>query len=116
MATPEAWGGALPLPGEQLAGVALEDQRALYADALKPYRLRPEELDTGKVPGFTLKPELRPVVVRPEELRVRPADPDPMNHGKQLVRLAFRLPRGAYATLVVRRLIGPPRPHEPRSK
>ena len=113
---PEAWGGALPLPGEQLAGVALDDQRALFADALKAHKLRPEELDTGKVPGFTLKPELRSVVVRPDELRVRPAEPDPMNQGKQLVKLAFRLPRGAYATLVVRRLIGPPRPHEPRTK
>ena len=107
---PDAWGGALPLPGEQLAGVALEDQRALFTAALKPHKLTPQELVTGKVPGLTLKPELRPVVVRPEELRVRPSEPDPMHPGKQLVRIAFRLPRGSYATLVVRRLVGPPRP------
>lgn len=107
---PEAWGGALPLPGERLAGVALEDQRALFAAALAPHKLTPEQLVTGKVPGLTLKPELRPVVVRPQNLRVRPSEPDAMNSGKLLVRIAFQLPRGAYATLVVRRLVGPPRP------
>jgi tRNA pseudouridine13 synthase len=107
---PEAWGGSLPLPGERLDGVELEDQRALFESVLKEYSLSGEKLVTGGVPGFGLKAEPRQVVVVPQELRVRPAEPDPMNRGKQMLKLSFQLPRGAYATLVLRRLMGPPRP------
>ena len=38
-------------------------------------------------------------------LRVRPSEPDPLNRGLRLVKLRFELPRGAYATLVVKRLL-----------
>ena len=59
------------------------------------------------VPGFALKAEPRAAVVFPRDLRLRPAETDPLHRGRKLVRLAFSLPRGSYATLVVRRLIGP---------
>ena len=107
---PKAWGGSLPLPGERLSGVELEDQRALFTAALADHSLTPDQLATGGVPGFALKAEPRPVVVVPADLRVRPAEPDNMNRGKEMVRVSFNLPRGSYATLAIRRLIGPPRP------
>lgn len=107
---PPEWDGALPLPGERLAGVELEDQRALFREALARHHLEPDGLTTGGVPGFTLKPEPRAARVLPEDLRLRPSEPDPEHPGRELVRMSFGLPRGAYATLVVRRLIGPPQP------
>lgn len=104
---PEWWGGDLPLPGEVLAGVEASDQGELFAEILHRIGITPEDLAIVDVPGFQLKPEPRPAVVVPRELRVRPAEPDPDNPGRHLVRFAFQLPRGSYATLVVRRLVGP---------
>jgi len=104
---PESWGGSLPLVGPMLAGVNLPDQRALYEEVLAEEGLDPARLTIEGVSGFALKPEDRQIVVRPENLRARPADRDPLNGPRRMVKLSFQLPRGTYATLVVRRLVGP---------
>lgn len=106
---PDPWGGTFPLTGARLQGVTHADQRSLYTEVLAAMGLRPAQLAVEGVPGFALKPEERGLVVRPSELRARPTEPDRENRDRRLVRLSFRLPRGAYATLVVRRLVGPPR-------
>ncbi|MDA1265946.1 MAG: tRNA pseudouridine(13) synthase TruD [Planctomycetota bacterium] len=111
---PPTWGGMLPLPGERLQGVELADQRELFAAALKPHKVHPDQLDSRGVPGLALKADPRAVRVIPGDLRVRPSEPDPLHRGKDMVRISFTLPRGSYATLVVRRLIGPPRPTSPQ--
>jgi len=100
------WNGAFQLPGSGLDDVADEVQRRILAEVLARDRLEPHSFRIDGVPGFALKGEPRPVAVRPAELRVRPAEPDPLNPGRKLVKLRFALPRGSYATLVVRRLIG----------
>jgi tRNA(Glu) U13 pseudouridine synthase TruD len=56
------------------------------------------------VPGFHLKGEERALIVRPAHLRVRPPEPDGLNRGFSAVRVRFELPRGSYATLIVKRL------------
>jgi tRNA pseudouridine13 synthase len=64
-------------------------------------------LDKLRVPGteqIFFKAEERPVLVYPGRLLVGPGRPDELNHGFQKVYVAFTLPPGAYATLVVRRL------------
>src|SRR5207244_9197864 len=43
--------------------------------------------------------------IRPGKLRVHPPRPDELNRGKRKVNLSFTLPPGAYATLVVRRVL-----------
>jgi len=99
------------IPGPRLADVEDEEQRALLQDALASERLVPADFDIENVPGFALKGEDRPLIVRPQHLRVRPAEPDKLNRGASMVRVRFELPRGAYATLLVRRLAarsGPP--------
>ena len=106
---PAAWRGSLPLPGERLAGVDQPDQQAPFRAVLERLDLAPADLVIQGVPGFQLKPEPRAMIVRPHELRARPAEPDPDRPGRRRVRLSFRIPRGTYATLVVRRLVGPPR-------
>ena len=103
--------GTFRIPGPRLEDVADEEQRALLQDALAAERLVPADFDIQNVPGFGLKGEDRPLIIRPRHLRVRPAEPDKLNRGASMVRVRFELPRGAYATLLVRRLVtrsGPP--------
>ncbi len=102
--SPESWHGTFPLPGARLAGVEHSEQRELYERILRRMDLRAEDLAIEGVPGFALKGEERELALVPRSLRVRPAEPDPLHRFKKLVRLSFELPRGAYATLVVRRL------------
>lgn len=93
------------LPGPRLADVEDAEQRALYTDALAALRMVPADFEIRGVPGFQLKGEDRRLQVVPRHLRIRPSEPDPMNRGLRLVKLRFELPRGAYATLVVKRLL-----------
>ncbi|MEZ6014291.1 MAG: tRNA pseudouridine(13) synthase TruD [Planctomycetota bacterium] len=110
---PESWGGTLPLPGPRLEGVELPEQRAAFAAALRLHGLEPNQFVVEDVPGFHLAAEPRDAVVIPRELRMRPAQPDPLHRGRHMVELSFELPRGAYATLVVQRLVGPRPSHGP---
>ena len=108
-----AWPGALPaalaargtlrLPGERLEDVLDARERALFEGVLAAEELAPEQMATD-VPGFHLKGEERELVLRPAHLRVRPSEPDNLNPGAWAVRVRFELPRGGYATLVVKRL------------
>ena len=100
---PAAWRGVLPLPGQGLEGVDLPDQRALFAAVLERDQVTPEALRIDGVPGFAFKPEEREIKVVPRDLRVRRHES--AGNGTAL-EMSFGLPRGAYATLVVRRLLG----------
>ncbi len=96
--------GGLPLPGEKLEGVEGEETRALFARVLEAEGLSVDTFRIDGVPGFQLKPEERALIVLPKHLRVRPAVPDADHPGLSAVVLRFELPRGSYATLVVKRL------------
>ena len=64
-------------------------------------------LDSLRVPGapqIHFDPEERPLLVVPGKLIVSEPRPDELNRGRQRVNVAFTLPPGAYATLVVKRL------------
>jgi tRNA pseudouridine13 synthase len=56
------------------------------------------------VEGFAFKTEERPLVVTPRHWRAIRSEPDDVNPGAEKLRLRFELPRGSYATLVVKRL------------
>lgn len=97
------------LPGEKLADVAHPRQRELLAEALGREGLKPEQFRIEGVPGFQLKGEDRAILIHPNKLRLveerdesrgGPRSPAPMR-----VRLCFELPRGAYATLVLQRVL-----------
>ncbi len=64
-------------------------------------------LDSLRVPGapqIHFDHEERPLLVHPGKLVVGEAREDEMNRGRLRVNVAFTLPPGAYATLVVKRL------------
>lgn len=92
---------AFRLPGARLEDVRHERQRELFVDVLREEGLAPEEFRIEGVGGFQLKGEDRALVVRPRRLRMHADAKD-----GERVTLAFELPRGAYATLLVARLAG----------
>ncbi|MCZ6597003.1 MAG: tRNA pseudouridine(13) synthase TruD [Planctomycetota bacterium] len=94
------------LPGDGLDDVDDPEARTLLEDVLARERMVPDDLRIDGVPGFQLKGEDRDLVLLPRHLRVRPARPDPLNRGHSHVQIRFDLPRGSYATLVVKRLMG----------
>ena len=62
------------------------------------------DLAVPETPEIHFDPEERPLLVQPGRLVVGEAKPDELNRGKLRVNVAFTLPPGAYATLVVKRL------------
>jgi tRNA pseudouridine13 synthase len=85
------------LPGPQLSDVEHPRQRELLAEALAREGLRPEDFRIEGVPGFQLKGEDRALTVRPRDLE--------LSISPRGLRLTFALPRGAYALLVVQRIL-----------
>jgi tRNA pseudouridine13 synthase len=61
-------------------------------------------LAVPETPEIHFDPEERPLLVFPGRLAVGEARPDELNRGRFRVNVAFTLPPGAYATLVVKRL------------
>jgi tRNA(Glu) U13 pseudouridine synthase TruD len=95
--------GNFRLPGTQLSDVVHPRQRELLGEALAREGLAPEEFRIEGVPGFQLKGEDRTLVLRPSEIQVS-STPRGMN-------LSFDLPRGAYALLVVQRVLAEIQPN-----
>ena len=92
----------LRLPGSHLADCG--DDKAIFEKVLAAEGLTAEQFHIEGISGFALKGEDRPLVSMPGHLRVRPAEEDRLNHGCSMVKLRFDLPRGSYATLVVKRI------------
>ncbi len=96
-------GRSLPLPDARTRCPDRGFQKALE-EVCARLGLGLKELDLGGMPGFELKEEPRALVLTPERLDVGKPRPDERNRGRLKLELSFTLPRGAYATLVVRRL------------
>lgn len=73
--------------------------------ALKKEKLTLAGLAQERLAGFHFKHEERPLVVWPGKLRASAPRADEVNRGRNKVVLSFTLPPGAYATLVVRRVL-----------
>lgn len=97
----------LRLPGERLEDVTEPEERRLFEHVLGEEGLTREQMAVS-VKGFHLKGEDRALFVVPAHLRVRPPEPDTLQPGLWAVRVRFELPRGSYATLIVKRLFAGP--------
>ena len=101
--TTELQGLALPLPSARLhldPGPLLD----LYESILAEQGLALRELRV-KYPrdSFFSKGE-RTAIVRPTEFKIGRQDADELNEGRHRITLEFVLPRGSYATIVIKRL------------
>ncbi len=87
-------------------GSRIDDPR-IRAAALSVLAREGQTLESLRVPGTSqihFDPEERPLLVFPGKLAVGDARPDELNPGRSRVNVAFTLPPGAYATLIVKRL------------
>jgi tRNA pseudouridine13 synthase len=100
----ELWSRSFPL----LAPDSTFDDEAVRESALgalQAQQLRLEDLKVPDTRALFFKHEERPLFVVPGKLRVNEPRDDEMNRGRLKVNLSFTLPPGAYATLVVRRVL-----------
>jgi len=100
----ELWKKTFPLlaPDSTFTEEAI---RTAALEALRSQGLALEQLAVPDTRKLFFKHEERPVFVRPGKLRVNEPRPDELNRGRLKVNLSFTLPPGAYATLVVRRVL-----------
>ena len=73
--------------------------------ALQSQGIALSQMKVPDAPQLFFKHEERPLFIHPGKLRVSEARPDDMNGGRLKITLSFTLPPGAYATLVVRRVL-----------
>ena len=99
----ELWGRTFPL----LAPDSRIDDPRIREAALGALRTQGLSLEQLRVPDAPLffKHEERPLFVRPGKLRVHAPRADELNRSRLKLNLSFTLPPGAYATLVVRRVL-----------
>ncbi|MGZ6124685.1 MAG: tRNA pseudouridine(13) synthase TruD, partial [Myxococcales bacterium] len=100
----ELWSRTFPLlaPDSTFADPLLRESAL---GALRAQGLQLEDLRVPETPQLFFKHEERPLFVVPGKLRVNEPRPDELNRGRMKVNLSFTLPPGAYATLVVRRVL-----------
>lgn len=79
--------------------------RTSALSALAAQGLSIAQLKVPEAPQVFFKHEERPMFVLPGKLRCNDSRPDELNRGRAKINLSFTLPPGAYATLVVRRVL-----------
>ena len=100
----ELWAKTFPL----LAPESTFDDAKIQVAALGALKAQGLTLESLRVPEtrqLFFKHEERPLFVVPGKLRVNEPRRDELNRGRLKVNLSFTLPPGAYATLVVRRVL-----------
>lgn len=95
-----------PLFGSDGEGGSEPWQRAMVEE-MRGAGLQRRDFTDHVVPGMIWKEEVRPALVKPFDMGDVVIRPDDRNDGKVCAELRFSLPRGAYATMVVKRLFAP---------
>ena len=98
---------ATPLFAPDGAGGSPPFKQAMVAE-LEYAGLRPSDFTANVVPGMIWKEEPRTVLIKPQDLGGLRIEPDDMTPGRVKATLSFTLPRGAYATMLLKRLFAPP--------
>lgn len=93
-----------PLHGPEGPAGSPEFRKAVQ-EILVEQGLRQVDLDAAAIPGMKWRAEERALGVRPRQFSLSEDSPDETERGRRKVSLAFALPRGSYATLVVKRLL-----------
>jgi tRNA pseudouridine13 synthase len=95
-----------PLFGLDGDGGSEAFRRAMIAE-LQEAGLSRQDFVQNEVPGMIWKEEPRDVLVVPTDVALVHIEPDEMHAGNVKATLAFALPRGAYATMLIKRLFAP---------
>ncbi|MDQ0286766.1 tRNA pseudouridine13 synthase [Desulfofundulus luciae] len=79
----------------------------LFAAILEERGIKRSSFNLRKVRQAFFKSTPRNAVVFPCDFRLEPAEPDDLYPGRQKIRLFFKLPRGSYGTMLIKRLTMP---------
>jgi tRNA pseudouridine13 synthase len=82
-----------------------ERTQALFEGILADGGLRRPDFRTHALRKVYFKSFLRRAVIHPENLEMGEEGPDELYPGRRRVELSFSLPRGSYATMVIKRLM-----------
>jgi len=91
-----------------------EFPRSIYEQILKERGLRSGLFRTKALRRVYFRSSLRRAVLIPENLLLGGSEEDELHPGKKKLTLTFSLPRGAYGTMLIKRLTlskAPPEPH-----
>ncbi len=84
-----------------------EPFRRVMIEELQQAGLTRQSFLQNEVPGMIWKEEPREVLIKPADTGEVRIEPDDLNPGRVKATLAFALPRGAYATMMIKRLFAP---------
>ena len=96
-----------PLFGPEGTGGSEPFKKAMHQE-LENAGLFPSNFTENQVPGMIWREEPRLVFVKPKDLSDVKLEPDDMHDDRVKATLSFSLPRGAYATMLLKRLFAPP--------
>lgn len=104
-ATPEAQLDDLviPLPGRNMRFHDLEPGPGIILEELlAERRLRPISLEAELLPGLGMNASPRPAIVKAQSIYADAPQPDDRYPGHSKVTVRFALPRGSYATMLIK--------------
>ncbi len=84
-----------------------EPFRKVMINEMKGAELRRSDFIENEVPGMIWKEEHRSAFVKPTSVTDVRIEPDEMHEGHVKASLQFHLPRGCYATMLIKRLFAP---------
>lgn len=79
----------------------------LFAAILEERGIKPGSFNLRRVRQAFFKSTPRAAVVFPGDFYLEPVEPDDLYPGKHKIRLFFKLPRGSYGTMLIKRLTMP---------
>ncbi len=77
---------------------------AIYADILREAGLRPGAFRTKELRRVSFRSFLRKAMILPPDLKILESGDDELNPGRKKLTVSFTLPRGAYGTMLIKRL------------
>lgn len=97
---------SLPLAASRMEFPDAMSER-LFAAILEERGIKRSSFNLRKVRQAFFKSTPREAIVFPGNFRIQPAEPDDLYPGRQKIRLFFKLPRGSYGTMLIKRLTMP---------
>ncbi|MEM2001046.1 MAG: tRNA pseudouridine(13) synthase TruD [Candidatus Methanomethylicaceae archaeon] len=98
----------MPVPGSNLSVEGINYQ--IYSEILEKEKISPHNF--SNVMGLEFRGTMRPAVFYPTDLEILNPSEDELNPGKTKITIKFTLPRGFYATVLLRELM---KPEDPKS-
>ncbi|MGB9661163.1 MAG: tRNA pseudouridine(13) synthase TruD [Moorellaceae bacterium] len=96
----------LPLAAGRMSFAETRSER-LFAAILEERGIKRSDFNLRKLRQAFFRSTPREAVVFPQDLHLSAAEPDELYPGKQKMSLSFRLPRGSYGTMLIKRLTLP---------